>query len=89
LDNGNNMPFGAILKRVEGVDGFGYQGKGIFSPYLWSGTNFYTKGKYLSDHIFDPNAVSRAIGVVPLLRRMHELGKISLTLPDERESPRQ
>lgn len=36
------------------------------TPYLWSGTNFYVKGKYVADGKYDPNAVSKQVGFVPL-----------------------
>jgi lysozyme family protein len=38
------------------------------SPYLTAGTNLYTKGKYTSDGVFDPEAVSQQIGVIALLK---------------------
>lgn len=49
-------------------NGFGYENKGINTPYLWSYTNHYTKGKYVRDGIYDPNAVSRQCGAVPVLK---------------------
>jgi len=38
------------------------------SPYLTAGTNLYIKGKYTSDGVFSPEAVSQQIGVVALLK---------------------
>lgn len=40
------------------------------SPYLWSGTDQYVKGKYVADGEFDPEAVSQQIGMVPLLKKL-------------------
>lgn len=40
------------------------------SPYLWSGTTEYMKGKYVSDGRFDPSAVSSQVGVVAILKAM-------------------
>jgi lysozyme family protein len=51
-----------ILYRLEAYNGWGYYYKDINSPYLWAGTNLYTKGKYVSDGVFDENAVSKQIG---------------------------
>ena len=47
---------------------------GVPSPYLWSGTNVYTRGKFVRDGVYDPNAVSAQIGAVALLKRMAALG---------------
>lgn len=38
------------------------------TPYLWSFTNHYSKGKYTNDGHFDPNAISKQPGVAALLR---------------------
>lgn len=54
-------------------NGLGYYYKGIPSPYLWSFSNQYTKGKYIADHVFDPNAVDKQMGVAPLMKRLWEL----------------
>jgi lysozyme family protein len=40
------------------------------SPYLWSGSNHYTKGKFIHDGQFDPEAVSKQIGAGTMLRYM-------------------
>lgn len=55
------------LYYAEMFNGFGFRGHGVNSAYLWSYTNHYTKGKYVSDHNWDPNAVSKQCGIVPIL----------------------
>ncbi len=75
-----------ILYRIELYNGFGYRKHKIFSPYLWSGSNHYTKGKYVADGAFSPTAVSKQIGAIVLLRRMAEKGLIQFqsdTLKDK------
>jgi lysozyme family protein len=62
----------AILFKMEQYNGFGYRRFGIHSPYLWSFSNHYTKGKFTADGIFDPNAPSKQIGGAVILRRMSE-----------------
>jgi lysozyme family protein len=42
----------------------------INTPYLWSGTTHYTKGKFVSDNVWDPDVVSRQVGCMPILRRL-------------------
>lgn len=59
---------GATLQNVESYNGTGYERRGAASPYLWSWTNLYERGKYVADNKWDPLAVSRQCGVVPLLK---------------------
>lgn len=51
-----------MLYELEGYNGYGYRSKGINSPYIWNFTNLYTKGRYVKDGVFDPNAKSANIG---------------------------
>lgn len=44
-------------------NGTGYARKGIYSPYVWSGTNWYSKGKYVKDGVYDPEFVDKQLGV--------------------------
>lgn len=57
-----------MLYRLEKYNGTGYIRKGVYTPYLWSGTEFYTKGKFVKDSVFDANAVSSQVGAALLLR---------------------
>lgn len=72
LDKWTDWSVPAMLFKMEQYNGFGYRRFGIHSPYLWSFSNQYTRGKFTSDGIFDPNAVSKQIGGAVLLRRMSE-----------------
>src|SRR3954452_22712739 len=58
----------------ERYNGFGYRPRGINSPYLWSFSNQYTKGKYVGDGKFDASAISEQCGAAVLLTRMVQLG---------------
>ena len=42
----------------------------INSPYLWSGTEHYSEGKFVRDNVWDGNAVSEQVGCMPILRRL-------------------
>lgn len=59
---------GATLYRLEAWNGFGSRQHGVPTPYLWSGTTFYTKGKYGSDGKWNPNLVSGQVGAAPILK---------------------
>lgn len=61
---------GGALAMLEKYNGLGYFRKGIPSPYIWAGTNQYTRGKYVADGKFDPNAVDTQLGVAGLLKFM-------------------
>lgn len=54
-----------------------YKRRGIPTPYLWSGSQHYVKGKYVSDGDFDPDAVSKQVGGAVLLRTLIEKGVVS------------
>jgi lysozyme family protein len=42
----------------------------VLTPYLWSFTNHYTKGKFVADGKFDANAVSKQCGAAAILKLM-------------------
>lgn len=57
---------------LERYNGKGYYNRGLPSPYLWSFSNNYTKGRFVRDGEFDPEAVSKQCGAAVLLKRMLE-----------------
>ncbi|RYE27446.1 MAG: hypothetical protein EOP45_01175 [Sphingobacteriaceae bacterium] len=71
-----SLPF--ILLKLEGYNGFGYNKKGIRTPYLWSYSNHYTNGKYVKDGVYDANAVSSQLGAAVILKRMEQRALISI-----------
>lgn len=60
----------------EKMNGFGYTKKGINSPYIWSYTTLYTKGKYVADGVFDADAVSQQIGAAAILKQFIAMGEV-------------
>lgn len=62
------------LFEWEKYNGLGYFGHGINSPYLWSFSDLYERGKYDSDGHFDAAAVSEQCGAAVILRAMIDLG---------------
>jgi len=61
--------------RLEGFNGYGYHGKGVNSPYLYGGSTCYgppeaRAGKYVRDHVFDPNFVDPQLGTLVILKAL-------------------
>lgn len=44
------------------------------SPYIWSGTDIYTSGKYVADGKWNPNAVDQQTGIAAMLKSLIGLG---------------
>lgn len=61
---------GGALAKLEEYNGLGYANKDLPSPYLWAGTDQYTKGKYVADNKYDPNVVDQQLGCAGLLKFM-------------------
>ena len=70
----------AVLYRLEGYNGYGYHflRAPINSPYLWSFSNHYARGKFVGDGEFNPNAVSDQCGSAVLLFHMAQHGLVTL-----------
>lgn len=85
LDTWNDWSIGGTLYKLEAYNGFGYRNRGIVSPYLWSGTRHYVRGKYRADGKWDSKLVSQQVGAALILKTMNDTGLItfpeSLTLP--------
>lgn len=63
---------GGALTLLEQYNGLGYAYKGVPSPYIWSGTDQYKSGKYVADHVYDPNKVDEQLGCAGLLLAMQQ-----------------
>lgn len=61
---------GGRLTLLEQYNGLGYFRMHMPSPYLWAGTDQYTRGKYVADGHFDPDAVDHQLGCAGLLARI-------------------
>lgn len=61
---------GGALAKIEEYNGLGYSNKGIPSPYVWAGTDQYTKGKYISDGVYSPTTVDSQLGCAGILKFM-------------------
>jgi len=66
----------SALTAIEYYNGSGYRKyhPEVPSPYLWSMTTVYTRGKYSSDGKFDPMLVDKQLGISSEFIRMKERG---------------
>ncbi len=64
---------GGMLTKLEEYNGLGYAVHRRPSPYIWSGTDQYACGKYVSDGVYDPEAVDSQLGCAGLLLAMMAL----------------
>ena len=63
-----------MLYLLEKFNGFGYRKMGKPTPYLWSFSKLYEKGKYVADGRFDPEAVSKQCGAAVMIRALVDKG---------------
>lgn len=78
LERRNWKEIGAVLENSESFNGLGYKKRGLVSPYVWSGTDRYERGKFVADGRFDATFVDKQLGVAAILLRMRERG---VTMP--------
>ncbi len=80
LDKWEDWSVAGLLFKLEEYNGWGYRVRHphVLSPYLWSFSNHYTKGKYIADGRWSETAVSQQCGAAVLLRRMAEKEDILL-----------
>lgn len=71
LDQVTDWSIGNTLYILEGFNGYGYSKfHDCNSPYLYSGSNQYTAGKYVKDGLYNKNTVSAQIGAALLLKEI-------------------
>lgn len=73
LQNIHDWTVERIGYESERFNGFGYLKFNINSPYLWSGSNLYSMGKYVADGRYDANHVDKQLGVMTIMRRIYDL----------------
>lgn len=76
------------LAVLEGFNGYGYRlfHQDVKSPYLWSFTNHYTKGKYVEEKDaagvyrvrWKPDLVSQQCGIAAILENLKQQNKVSI-----------
>jgi lysozyme family protein len=75
-----------VLTTLERYNGTGYAVRGLPSPYIWSGTNQYVRGKFVADGVFDPSVVDRQLGCAGLIMRMMQIDP-TITFPRATPTP--
>lgn len=87
LDKVEHWSIERIAYELEKYNGWGYRNHpawGVDSPYLWSYSNLYIRGKYDTDGHYDPTLMSEQPGAMVLLHRLMQLdGEIRPTLETE------
>jgi lysozyme family protein len=58
------------LYRWESYNGFRSRQNGINTPYLWSFSNHYSRGKFVADNVWDPTAISKQCGAAVMLKEL-------------------
>jgi lysozyme family protein len=67
----NTTDEAALASYAERYNGLGYfNHRAMASPYVYSGTDQYKKGKYVGDGDWDPNHKDGQLGVLAMLRRI-------------------
>jgi lysozyme family protein len=74
LNQETNWSIARMLYLLEKYNGFGYRFKQLPTPYLWSFSNLFSKGKFVADHKFDPEAPSKQCGAAVMLKSLIDRG---------------
>lgn len=72
LDKITDWSWERMCYELERYNGFGYRlyHPTVLSPYLWSGTDHYSIGKYTSDGSFDEETVDVQLGCIAILKEL-------------------
>lgn len=72
-----------VLKHIESYNGFGYTGDNIKnnSPYVWSGTDLYTSGKFIGDKIYNSSYKDTQIGAAAIMGEFQAHPELKITIP--------
>lgn len=77
-----NWSIAGTLFKLEAYNGWGYRRyhPQVLTPYLWSFSQHYLRGKYAADGQFDANLVSKQCGAAVLLKQLDAFALIQPTL---------
>jgi lysozyme family protein len=66
-----------MIYRWEAYNGWGYRPRRNPSPYLWSFSDQYNRGKFASDGRYDPQLRSQQCGAVVMLKELIRAGDVT------------
>ena len=66
------------LHRLEAYNGFGYRRQGVPTPYLWSYSTHYDRGKFVADGSWSATARSRQCGAAVLIKALADAKVVTL-----------
>lgn len=69
------------LYRLEAYNGFGYRRRGVPTPYLWSFTDQYDRGKFIADGRWSATARSQQCGAAAMLKLLSDAGELNSVGP--------
>lgn len=86
LGTSTDWSLAGTLYQLERYNGWGYRlyHPYVLSPYLWSFSGHYARGRYVADGRWSDTAVSRQVGAAVVLRRLAENGEIAFA---DRDAP--
>ena len=64
---------GGTMTILEKYNGLGYAKMGRPSPYIWAGSDQYRSGKFVADHVYDPDVVDSQLGCAVMLKALRDL----------------
>lgn len=83
-----NWSIAGTLFKLEAYNGWGYRRyhPQVLSPYLWSFSQHYQRGKYAADGRFDADLVSQQCGAAVLLKQLDAFALIQPTPANQTDS---
>ena len=89
LDTITDWTVERIAYQLERYNGWGYRlhHPTTLSPYLWAGSPYYARGKYVADGVWSSTAVTQQIGAMVILQQLALLTTIDVRAPRHRRSP--
>ena len=89
LDKITDWSVERIACELERFNGWGYRlhHPTTLSPYLWSGSQHYARGKYVADGVWSSTAISQQIGAMVILQQLATLTTIDVRTPRQRRWP--
>jgi len=86
LDKITDWTVERIAYQLERYNGWGYRlhHPTTLSPYLWAGSPYYARGKYVADGVWSSTAISQQIGAMVILQQLAMLTRLPIRPPRER-----